>query len=77
MEWLLALAVFLGLLALLPAMLRRTRNAQRNADAGVMVLAIGLAFMAIFDPAKSAVIEETRRKQDLDEEDGESGALPI
>ena len=76
MEWLLALAVFLGLLALLPALLRRARSAQRKADAGGVVLALGLAFMAIFDPGKSALVEETRRTQELEDED-ESGAPPI
>jgi len=74
-EWLIALAVFLCVLALLPPMTRRTRSAQRKADAGGMVLALGLAFMAIFDPGRSAATEEIRRKQELEEED-ESGAPP-
>ena len=76
MEWLIALAVFLALMAILPAMLRRMRSTQRKADVGGVVLALGLAFAAIFDPGKSAAVEETRRKQELEDED-ESGAPPL
>jgi hypothetical protein len=39
--------------------------------------AIGLAFGAIFDPAKSAAIENIQKKKDIgDEENGVSGPPP-
>jgi len=75
-EWLLAGLAFVGAMALLPALLRRSRKSRRKGTAGGMMLGIGLAFMTIFDPAKSESVEEIRRRGEAEEED-EAGAPPV
>jgi hypothetical protein len=77
-KWLVALAVALGLSISLPwtiaASKRSARGKGRLAGAA---FAIGLAFGAIFDPAKSAAIENIQKKKDIgDEAEGDEGAPP-
>jgi len=74
-EWLLAALLFAGALALLPALLRRSRKSRRKGTAGGIIMGIGFAFMTLFDPAKSEAVEVIRRRSDAEEED-ESGAPP-
>ena len=75
-EWIVALAVFLGALALLPMVLRQNRKARRKGTAGGVMMGLGLAFMTIFDPARAATVEEVRRREEIGEEDEDSGAPP-
>lgn len=73
LEWAIAIVVFLGLLALLPRLMRRSRKLRKGMAGGV-VMGLGLAFMTIFDPAKAATVEEVRKHKDLGDADaGESG----
>lgn len=77
MDWLLALAVFIGLMCLMPAAIRAVRRSTRGKGrmAGA-ALAIGLAFSTIFDPAQAAAIETMKKKREAgeleDDADGES-----
>jgi len=75
-EWLAAGLAFVGAMSLLPAILRRSRKSRRKGTAGGVIMGIGLAFMTIFDPAKSASVEEIRRRREAEDED-ESGAPPV
>ncbi len=76
-EWLVAAAVLVGLLALLPGFLRRSKRAQRKSGGSGMMIAIGIAFSMIFDAKASQSIEAIARKKELgDSEDGESGDRP-
>ncbi|GEM_PF-3500947 len=69
-----AIIAFLGLMALLPGMLRRGRKNRRKGMAGGIMMGLGLAFMTIFDPAKADSVEEVQRRKDLgDADQGESG----
>lgn len=74
MEWIIAIVVFLGLMALLPGFVRRSRKSRRKGMAGGIAMGIGLAFMTIFDPGKAETVEEIRRRKDIgDADQGESG----
>jgi hypothetical protein len=75
MEWPLAALLFIGALALLPTLLRRSRKSRRKGTAGGIIMGIGFAFMTLFDPGKSEAVEEIRRRSEAEEED-ESGAPP-
>ena len=77
MEWLLAGLVFCAALAVLPALLRKSRKSARKGTAGGLVIGLGLAFMTIFDPAKAESVEEIRGRKDRGEaEKGESDGAP-
>ena len=58
MEWLLAIGVFIGLMALLPAVLRRSRAAMR--EEGSPLLALGFVMRSIFDSRRAEAVEEAR-----------------
>jgi len=75
MKWIVASAVAIVLLALLPwAIVASKRSARGKGRLAGATFAIGLAFGAIFDPAKSAAIENIQKKKDIgDEEDGVAG----
>ena len=76
LEWLLAIAVLVLLLALLPRMLRRTKAAPRKGSGGSgIMIGIGLGFAMVFDPKAKQAIEMIDRKQD-ESEDRESGDSP-
>jgi len=72
MKWIVALAVAIALLALLPwAIAASKKSARGKGRLAGATFAIGLAFGAIFDPAKSAAIENIQKKKEIgDEEDG-------
>lgn len=78
MKWIIAAIFAACLLIALPwaiaASKRSVRGKGRMAGAA---FAIGLAFGAIFDPAKSAAIENIQKKKEIgDEAEGETGAPP-
>ena len=77
MEWLVAGLVFCAALAVLPVLLGRSRKSAGKGTAGGLVMGLGLAFMTIFDPAKSETVEEVRKRKDRGEPDqSESGGAP-
>lgn len=75
MKWIAAPAVAAALLLLLPwAITASKRSARGKGRLAGVTFAIGLAFGAIFDPAKSAAIENIQKKKEIgDEEDGVAG----
>jgi len=75
MHWLVAGAVALILLGLMPWAVTRTKKTARGKGrlAGA-VFAIGLAFGSMFDPAKTASTEAAEKKKETgDHEAGASG----
>ena len=71
-EWLAAAAILVGVITLMPSMLRRARrNRRASAGSGVWI-AVGLAVSMIFDAKSSHAIEMIERKKD-EQEDEESG----
>jgi hypothetical protein len=76
-EWLLALGLVALFLAALPRILRRTKSSLRKNGGSGMVVAIGIAFSAIFDPKSTQAMEIVETKKDIgDSEAGESGEKP-
>jgi hypothetical protein len=78
MKWIIALAIGLCLSIALPwAIVASKKSARGKGRLAGATFAIGLAFGAIFDPAKSAAIENIQKKKDIgDEENGVSGPPP-
>ncbi|WP_137679425.1 hypothetical protein [Aurantiacibacter suaedae] len=77
MEWLVAGVVLCAALAVLPALLRRSRKSARKGAAGGVMMGLGLAFMTIFDPLKAESVEEVRQRKERGKADqGESGDRP-
>ena len=74
-EWLVAIAVLLVFLALLPRMLRRPKVARRKGGGSGVMVGIGLAFAMVFDPKAAAAIEQVDQKRE-EAEDEESGDQP-
>ena len=55
----------------------RTKRKPRNSGGGGFVIALGMIFASVFDPAKAAASEIVDRKHDTEgSEKGESGAAP-
>jgi hypothetical protein len=76
LEWLVALAAFVLVLALLPPMLRRAKASRRKGGGGSgVMIGIGLAFAMVFDPKAAQAIEVIDQKQE-ESEDEESGDQP-
>jgi len=78
MKWIVTLAVAVALLLLVPwAIAASKKSARGKGRLAGAAFAIGLAFGAIFDPAKSAAIENIQKKKEIgDEEDGVAGPPP-
>ena len=76
LEWLIAIGVLGGLLAVLPLMLRRTKRATRKlcGGSGIMI-GIGLGLAMVFDPKLTQATEVVDDKQDEGEGE-ESGEKP-
>ena len=73
MKWIVAIMLGVVLLALLPLMITRAKKSTRGRLAGATFI-IGLAFGAIFDPAKAAAIENIQKKMHIgDAEHGGAG----
>ena len=69
-EWALAIgAVALGL-ALLPPMLRRAKKGTGKSSGSGVIVAIGIAFSAIFDPKSVQATEQIDRQNDLGDSEG-------
>jgi len=77
-KWIIAATLAVGLLIALPwAIMASKRSARGKGRLAGAAFAIGLAFGAIFDPAKSAAIENIQKKKETgDEAEGEAGAPP-
>lgn len=78
MKWIITVAIVICLAMLLPwAIAASKRSARGKGRLAGATFAIGLAFGAIFDPAKSAAIENIQKKKEIgDEEDGVAGPPP-
>ena len=78
MKWIITVAIAICLAMLLPwAIAASKRSARGKGRLAGATFAIGLAFGAIFDPAKSAAIENIQKKKEIgDEEDGVAGPPP-
>jgi len=75
-EWAIAAVVFVALVWMIVALLPRAKRSALKGGGGV-VIALGMIFASVFDPARAAAVEEVdRRKETEGSEDGESGAPP-
>ena len=75
LEWLVAIAVFVLLVLLLPPLLRRAKPTRSKGGGSGVMIGIGLVFAMIFDPKAAAATELIDRKKD-EREDEESGDRP-
>jgi len=75
LEWLIAAAILVTFLALLPRLLRRTKSSRRASGGSGVWVGIGMTLAMIFDPKTSQAIEMIDRKSD-EQEDEESGDKP-
>ncbi len=65
MDWMIALAIAaLGLLAL-PVLLRRAKSPKAKGSMGGLIMAFGMAFTILLDPAKKAAIENIEKNKDI------------
>jgi hypothetical protein len=77
MKWIVAAVVAICLAILLPwAIAASKRSARGKGRAAGAVFAIGLAFGAMFDPAKSAAMETIRKKKDIGDEAEDAAGPP-
>jgi hypothetical protein len=74
-KWIIAAAIAGCLSIALPwAIAASKRSARGKGRMAGAAFAIGLAFGAIFDPAKSAAVENIQKKKEIgDEADGQAG----
>ena len=75
LEWLLAAAVLIAVIAILPRVLTRTKRSRRASGGSGVFIAIGMALSMIFDPTSKPTTEWIARKQD-EKADEESGDKP-
>lgn len=77
LEWILAAGLFVLLMWATAAILSRAKRKPRKSGGGGFVIALGMIFASVFDPAKAAASEIIDRKRDTEgSEEGESGAPP-
>ena len=75
LEWLLAAAVLIAVIAILPRVLTRTKRSRRASGGSGVFIAIGMALSMFFDPKSKPTTEWIARKQD-EKADEESGDKP-
>jgi len=75
LEWLIAIAVVILSLLLLPGLLRRTKKSRLAKGGGGILVGIGLGLAAIFDPKIAQAMEIVEQKKEEAEEE-ESGDEP-
>jgi hypothetical protein len=77
LEWILAAGIFALLMRATAAFLAKSRRNPRKSGGGGFVIALGMIFASVFDPAKAAASEIVGKKRDTEgSEEGESGASP-
>jgi hypothetical protein len=77
LEWILAAGLFALLMWVTAALLAKARRNPRKSGGGGFVIALGMIFASVFDPAKAAASEIVQKKRDTEgSEEGESGAPP-
>lgn len=75
MEWLVALLILAAALLVLPVMVRRTgRSVRGKGGTGAVMMGIGLAFAAIFDPPARAATEEIDRNRESRRQEDAAGS---
>lgn len=75
LEWLLAAAILIAVIAVLPRILTRAKHNRRASGRSGIVIAIGMALSMIFDAKSSHAVEMIDQKAD-EKEDEESGDRP-
>ena len=75
LEWLLAAAILIAVIAILPRVLARAKHNRRVSGGSGIVIAICMALSMIFDAKGSHAVEMIDRKAD-EKEDEESGDRP-
>jgi len=74
LEWLFAAVVFV---ALIVGMIFALPRLKPRKGSGGLIIALGMIFASVFDPAKAAAIEQLdRHKETEGKEEGESGGGP-
>jgi len=74
LEWLFAAVVFV---ALIVGMIFALPRLKPRKGSGGLIIALGMIFASVFDPAKAAAIEQLdRHKETEGKEEGESGEGP-
>ena len=77
MKWIIAAALAIVLAIALPwAITASKRSARGKGRLAGAAFAIGLAFGAIFDPAKSAAIENIQKKKEIGNEAEDAAGPP-
>jgi hypothetical protein len=75
-EWLIAAAVFVLLMLAMVQVLTHAKPRLRKGGGG-FIIALGMVFASVFDPAKAAAVEQLdRHKKTEGSEEGASGAGP-
>ena len=76
MKWILSLAITILVMLLLPfAIIAARKSAKGKGRLGGAVLAIGLAFGGLFDPAKTAAVENIQKKKEAGGAEDAQGEL--
>jgi hypothetical protein len=76
LEWAVAIAAFAVLMLAMVRALARMKKTPRKGGGGVMI-ALGMVFASVFDPARAAASEIVDKQKDIEgSEEGESGDRP-
>jgi hypothetical protein len=76
-EWLVAAAVLIGFLALLPLMLRQTKPTSRKFAGSGVVIGLGMVFAMIFDPKAVQATEEVQKAKEICDSEKDEQADPL
>jgi hypothetical protein len=75
-EWLVAAAVLIGFLALLP-LLRQTKPTSRKFAGSGVVIGLGMVFAMIFDPKAVQATEEVQKAKQIGDSEKDEQADPL
>jgi hypothetical protein len=64
MEWIIFSLILGTAILAFPAMLRATKSSGAKTGVGSVVLALGMAFTVLLDPAKKAAIENLEKENE-------------
>ncbi len=76
LEWLLAAAILIAVIAILPRILTRAKHQHRASGGSGIVIAIGMALSMIFDAKSTQATEWIAQKRD-EKKVEESGEKPL
>jgi hypothetical protein len=76
MEWI-VFSLILGLALLtFPMLLRAAKSSSVKGSMGGVVMAVGMAFTILLDPAKKASIENLEKKREMGDADADTAGDP-